>query len=139
MEYYQGNRSLPVYEHRKKGYCKEQIAEILCDPSLDKKFICSTHPVLVEHNVSFIIDLSKLKDRNDVRADDLGTWKCSGSRIFTFFIECHRNGCSVSQSNSRGAVVGIRRQYHVHATDSDLHRMIAFIESVQRGEYLLEK
>jgi len=108
VEHYQGNRSLPVYEHRKKGYCKEQIAEILYDPSLDNKFICSIHPVLVEHNASFVLDLSKLKDRNDVGADDLGTWKCSGSRILTFFIKCHRNGCSVYQSKSRGAIVNIR-------------------------------
>ena len=56
MEYYQGNKCLPVYEHRKKGYCKEQVAEIFCDPSFDEKFICSTHPVLVDQ--SFIIDLS---------------------------------------------------------------------------------
>jgi len=136
MDYYQGNKDLPVYERPKKGYSKEQIVDVLCNPSLDEKLICSTHPVLVEHNTSFVIDMTKLKDRNDVRADDLGTWRCTGSRILTISVKCNKNGCYISKS-SGSAVVNIRRQYHVHATDSDLHRMIAFIDDSEKGKIFL--
>ena len=47
-------------------YSQEEIAHILCNPTLNKKLICSSHPVLVENNVSFVIDLSPLKNPNDV-------------------------------------------------------------------------
>ena len=47
VEYYHGNKLLPIYEHPKKGYAGEQIAQILCNPMLDEKLICCTHPVSV--------------------------------------------------------------------------------------------
>jgi len=134
VEYYHGNKSLPIYERHAKGYSGEEIAVILCDPTLDKDIICSTHLVLVENNVSFVVDTSKLKNPNDIRADDLGTWKCTGSRVLTFAIKCSKKGCHVIDSSCLGAiVVRVRRQHYVHATDKAFHRMIACIESVQKG------
>ena len=46
---------------------------------LYKDLSCSSNPVSVENRVAFVIDLSKLKDPNDVRVDDLETQRCSGS------------------------------------------------------------
>jgi len=122
VEYYHGNKSLPIYERHANGYSGEEIAVILCDPTLDKDLICSTHPVLVENNVSFVVDLSKLKNPNDIRADDLGTWKCTGSYILTFAVKCSEKGCHGVDSSYCGAiVVRVRRQHHVHATDKSFH------------------
>ena len=73
-----------MYDYPVKGYSQEKIVDILCDPMLDENLICSSNPVSVENCVAFVIDVSKLKDPNDVRADDLGAWKCSGSRVLTF-------------------------------------------------------
>ena len=36
--------------------------------------------------------------------------------------------CSIVTCNDNSSNVSIRRQYHVHSTDPDLHRMIAFVE-----------
>ena len=88
MEYYHGIKSLPINERHANGYSGEEIAVILCDPTLDKDLICGTHPVLVENNVSFVVDLSKLKNLNISVADDLGTWKCTGSCALTFAVKC---------------------------------------------------
>ena len=54
---------------------------------LYKDLSCSSNPVSVENRVAFVIDLSKLKDPNDVRVDDLETQRCSGSWALTFFCE----------------------------------------------------
>ena len=48
-------------------------------PIFQDELLCSTHPVSVQNSVSFVVDLSKLKNPNDVRTDDLGTSKCTGS------------------------------------------------------------
>lgn len=74
----------------------------------------------------FGVDLS-LTDPKDVRADDLGAWRCTGSRALTVAV-------SSSLSSSR-ETVQIRRQYQVHGTDTDLHRMTAFVEAVD-GKYV---
>ena len=137
MEYYHGNISLPVYGHPRRGYNCEEIVHILLDPVFTDGLLSTTHPVSVEHNVSFVIDLNSLSNPNDVRADDLGSWKCTGSRRLTFMLKfgpatCHIVGStSTSGTGSGGSQVQIRRQYHVHGTDSDLHRMIAFVEELE--------
>ena len=73
VEFYDHNSQLPIFGHPNKGYNCEQIVHILLDPSISKELICSTNPIYVHHNVSFIVDLSKLKNPNDVHADDFGS------------------------------------------------------------------
>ena len=132
VEYYHDNRCLPVYGHPCKGYSGEEIVKILLNPTFWEELLCTTHPVSVQNNVSFVVDLSKLKDPNDVCADDLGTWKCTGSRLLQFTVRItdtdYRLVNDIS-SKFNAEIVHVRRQYHVHATDPDLHRMIAFMEN----------
>ena len=130
VEYYHDNKCLPVYGHPPKGYSGEEIVKILLNPTFQDELLCSTHPVSVQNNASFVVDLSKLKDPNDVRADDLETWKCTGSRLLQFTVKITDTDCCIINDTSSGAeVVYVRRQYHVHATDPDLYRMIAFVEN----------
>ena len=102
---------------------------------LDPVFVLSTtHPVSVEHNVSFVIDLNSLSSPNDVCADDLDSWKCTGSQRLTFIVKIGPTTCH-NVSGSGGKQVQIRRQYHVHGIDSDFHCMITFVEDME-GMYL---
>ena len=129
VEYYHGNECLPVYGKPRKGYCIEEIVKILLSPKFQNNLLCTTHPISVQNNVSFVVDRSKLKDPNDVRADDLGAWKCNGSRLLRYTVKITDTDCHIVNEMSPNAIViNIRRQYHVHATDPDLHRMIAFLE-----------
>lgn len=124
---------MPVYGHPKRGYNIEQIIDILLNPSFETKFLCKTNPISVQNNVSFVVDLARLSNPNDVRADDLGVWKCTGSRSLRFLVKLDDKSCTVVSKHSPTdeTVVHIRRQYHVHGTDSDFHRMIAFVESYE--------
>jgi len=123
-----------VYEYPTKGYSQEEIACIFCHPALQEELLCSSQPVCVENNVSFVVDLSKLKDPNDVRADDLGAWKCTGSCTLQFFVKCSNSACHVITKLSPGATnVSIQHQHFVHATDCDLHQMIAYVENTSEG------
>lgn len=118
-----------MYDYPKKGYSQEEIVQILCDPKLETSLICSTHPVSVENNVAFVIDMSKLKNPCDVQSDDLGAWICKGSRVLTFAVNVTHTSCTLVSLLSDGAIeIKVRRQYFVNGSDSDLHRMIAFLE-----------
>ena len=120
LKYYHGNLNLPILATSKKGYGKEQIVQILFNPQFDSRYLCSDHPTLVKNNTAFVINL---KSKDDVRADDMGTWKCTGSRILPFYIDVDENECHiVSKNSAQCSFVKIRHQYHVHGTDPDLHR-----------------
>ena len=130
MKYYRGFPTILIFATPKKGYSKEQIVRILFDPQFDSRYLCTDHPTLVQNNTAFVIDLSHLKSKDDVRADDMGAWKCTGSRILKFNIAVDETECHIlSNESEQCSVVKIRRQYHVHGTDPDLHRMIAFVDT----------
>ena len=70
------------------------------------------------------------QNTRDVRADDLGSWKCIGSCIATFHVDIRDGACCIvinKSASPTAQVVHIRWQYHVHGTDPDL-RLIAFVE-----------
>ena len=121
VDCYHDNEYLLVYGHPRKGYSGKEIIKILLNPTFQDELLCSTHPVSVQNNVSFVVDLSKLKDPNDVHADDLGTWKCTAS----VYGQNNQHCCIGNDTSTDAEVVYVQHQYHVHATDPDLHRMIA--------------
>ena len=69
--------ALPVYGYPKRGYSSDEIVHNLLNPIFKEELLSETHPVSVEHNVSFVVDLTSLSDPNDVRADDLGSHRIS--------------------------------------------------------------
>lgn len=68
---------------------------ILLDPKFDDQYLCSDHPILVQNNVAFVIDISKLQCRDDICADDMGSWRCTGSRILTYYVSFDGDVCSI--------------------------------------------
>jgi hypothetical protein len=121
---------LPIFVTPQKGFKKDKIIHILLDPQFDHRYLCTNHPTLVENNVAFVVDISKLKSKDDIRADDLGAWKCTGSWILTALVEINESTCNiVSKQSENSQSVKSRCQHHVHGTDRDLHRMIAYVDS----------
>ena len=78
---YNDNANLPVYECTKYRYNALNIAKILLSLKLPESKIATTRPVCVQDNVAFIVDLSKLDNERDIRADGLGSWHCNGKRV----------------------------------------------------------
>jgi hypothetical protein len=130
ITFYNENKLLPIYGKPSKGFNKEKILHILLDPNFNSSFLSTDHPVHVEHNVAFVIDLSKLKNKDDVGADDMGTWKCTGSRLLKFSVKVDKKVYQIMNAGApNSTMVYIRRLYHVHGTDNDFHRMTAYVDS----------
>lgn len=120
---------LPVYRWTKRNehFSVEDLAKIIlakCPPS---SLICSQQPCYVQHNAAFLIDLHKLKDPLDIRADENGTWIRKGSPIA--FVSIHNN--SGSTSVYRRSKMGkyshhykISRSYYRHSASPDFFRII---------------
>lgn len=100
IEYYNGNLNLPILATPKKGYGKEQLVQILFNPQFDSRYLCSDHPTLVKNNTAFVINIAHVKSKDNVRADYIGTWKCTGSRILPFYIDVDDKKCHIVSKNS---------------------------------------
>ena len=70
--------------------------------------ICSKVPIGTDKNVTFVIDTTRLKSPEDIRADDLGVWRNNGVR------RCN-TACGKYQ---------LVRSYFYHKESKDYRRVI---------------
>jgi len=123
-----GNVNLPVYTHTEQHYTTKEIVEILLDKNIPCSRIATSQPTCVEDNFIFIVDISKLDKPEDIRADDLGSWTCTGTR---------RPQCSVdeqgfvidiiTEEKSRRDMFTLIKRYYRHSTAGDYKKTIAEI------------
>ena len=60
------------------GYPVDTLIKTLLTQSLDEKYVCNVQPLGVQANASFLINLYSVPFK-DIKADDLGVWKATGS------------------------------------------------------------
>lgn len=125
--------STPVYSHEAPKLFVESAVEMIFDTPSSK--ICSKQPINVVHSTTFVIDTSKLDHKDDVRSDDLGTWKNGGVKS---------QYCSVTFSDvgrvkrviklpskpsvMRSSIYRIKRSYWHHTDDKDFCRRLIELE-----------
>ena len=73
----------------KEHFSVESLARLLLDldssVASGKLKTCTTQPVQVCHNVSFLVDIQALDDPMDIRADENGAWDSKGSPVASAF------------------------------------------------------
>lgn len=121
----------PIFEVPPEKYSSERVIKILLDPKIKQSKICSRRPVMVEKSSTFVVNLDMLQDPADVKKDNFGIWKHSGShdvkfecRITNNVIEIGRGTFSSPDGWER---FSLRRLHSVHPTNSSFRRMLAFI------------
>ena len=74
-----------AYEKPPPKYAAEKILKILLNPNIDSSKICSTWPMTgIESSATFVINVTKLKHKDDVRKDFFGKWNHSGTHPLPF-------------------------------------------------------
>ena len=136
--FYNGDSELPVYQWNESNqhYTLDSLAGILLDDQVPTAKICSKQPVHVCHNASFVVDLHKLDDPVDVRADENGVWMRKGSPVA--YLSKHTKERTTrffrrTNKPTQPHQFKITRTYYRHASSSDFTRMI----SVAHGECIV--
>ena len=134
-EYYNDNVDLPVFQCGRMEYTVAELVSILLG-NVSKEKVCKAQPVNVEHNCSFVVDLSCVNDPNDLRADDSGVWKHQGVRKSWVVMDNTRN--ILFQSRERppqkqdipqnGRQYVLTRVYHALQESNDFRRMIVTLQ-----------
>ena len=121
----------PVYEFPPPKYNAERILQILLDPAISTSKICSKRPVSISSSATFVIDLTKLADPEDIKNDNFGSWSYSGSHSTTYRVNVEDDGYIRVEKCAPGAtgadVVYLRRLHSVHPSNNHFKRLIAFI------------
>ena len=128
LEYLHNNLELPIYERNSQTYSARTICEILLDEGLSTNKIATSHPVSIQENLVFVVDLSQLHKPEDVRANDRGSWVCNSKQRNVCEVEDRHvtkvfSGPSIKRENAYCLV----RRYYKHATSGDFRRTIAEI------------
>ena len=142
-EYYNGDRSLPIFmrikPNKKRLFTYEDVVMAILWPNLSKKHVCSRVPVAISHNVSFLVDTSKLGDSQDVLSDDMGSWK--NNRVDNIVVKVRKTNEEVrSVEKVKGSVVPasggsnryytLKRVYRTLNIDSTLKKIIATVSGM---------
>ena len=72
--FYKDDALLPVYSYTSEAFDLEDIVRILL-LNYSPNCSCFSQPVKFAHNVSFLVDTSNLKRQDDIKCDDMGSWK----------------------------------------------------------------
>ena len=121
----------PVYEAPPPKYSAERILRILLDPAIAPSKVCSKRPVSITSSATYVIDITKLADPEDVKNDNFGSWSHSGSHPTTYRVNVQEDGYIRVEKCAPGAtgadVVYLRRLHSVHPSNNHFKRLIAFV------------
>lgn len=124
---------MPIYSSSTHYSYTEAVKIILHSP-LDK--VCSKHPVRVECNATFLVDLSKLDHADDIKADDCGHWIHNGRKttkvvvwksneVVTRVVSTAKDRKSPPDENSE--IYSLIRVYYNHDPHSDFKRTYYYL------------
>ena len=119
----------PVYEIPPAKYTAEHIIKILLNP--DESRVCCQKPISVTKSATYVVDVRKLPNQDDIKKDKFGIWKYSGSHPQAFKVykweDAHITVEKCSLSVSGPNVVFLRRLHCTHPSNLDFKRLICFL------------
>ena len=121
-----------AYERPLPKYSEEQLLKILLCSNVDEHRICKQWPVDILTSATFLIDLSELAHPRDVRKDNFGKWKHSGSHESTFSVIFDCNGETIIEKRAPGPsnnnnIYYLRRQHMSHPSNSNFRKILVFL------------
>ena len=63
---------------QRNGYSYSEAVSILLNPNRNR--VCTKHPVSIEDNCTFVVDLNSLEHPDDIKSDDCGHWIHKGRK-----------------------------------------------------------
>lgn len=138
VEYYKEDPQLPIYAQYACGYPTHELIDVLLKPDISSQHVCTVQPLSVTRNAAFVVDIDVV-DFSDLKADDLGSWKGTGTKKMYFrFVASGAIRFTDKKPNSSSTYqyFVLTRRYFIHLTYGKFHRMIADVRGT-RHSFLL--
>jgi len=131
VTYFKDDHSLPIYASLDSGYPVHMLVDALMTSSMPPERVCTVQPLGVSQNAAFVVDVDEI-DFEDLKADDLGSWKGTGTKR-THFRVLSSGAIKYSQKKPDASwstqYLLLTRRYYVHKSYDKYHRVIADIQS----------
>lgn len=132
MCYLHGDKSVPIFS-RRTHYNYSEAIEILLSKHKDR--VCVKHPIAVEENASFLVDLDKLDHVDDIKSDDCGHWKHNGRKTIKVAVWSTKSKISVvstskkakSPPDENSRLYTLSRVYYVNDPHDDFKRTYYYL------------
>ena len=138
MRFLNGDPQLPIFNWMD---CEddEEVVSILLNPERD--MVCRKVPLKCQENATFLIDTRSLKNPNDWKSDDLGSFHNVG-RVSRGYFETSDEVCFLSKKRPSGSsetIVQLKKNYWTHHIHGDFKRRSYELWSSQgkRGRYVM--
>ena len=120
---------MPIYSRPMSGYPVGDLVKILLKSDMAGRKVCTVQPLGVNENAAFIIDVECV-DHQDLKADDLGLWRSTGTKK-SYFRFSPDGTLRVSEKRPRSipsTYYVLTRRYYTHKSYDKYHRLIADIK-----------
>ena len=84
---YNNDPALPVYRWGLTNGLATDVAVILLKEQIHLTQIATRVPTCISKNTAFVVSSTKLRNSEDIRCDDMGTWTYTGSKTFPYNID----------------------------------------------------
>ena len=139
MCYLRGEKEVPVYSTTTHFSYSEAVSVLL---AANEDKICSRHPTMVEDNLSFVADLSKLAHVDDIKADDCGHWIHNGKKTTKVVVWKHGSAISKvvhtkasSPPDENSKLYTLVRVYYVNDPHGDFKRILVLLVHTHNAQY----
>ncbi|CAH3181262.1 unnamed protein product, partial [Porites lobata] len=124
-EFYDGDRRTPVFKWCSSPLASEEAVFRLLRPC-DESLVATATPRNVAHNCVFMVDLDRLPHQEDVKCDNLGSWRNNGTKNRVYEINEDGYPELVDEEEAREATgtYTLKRVYYKNKAAPDLKKNI---------------
>ena len=125
----------PVFSWRNTAYTAKEMVRVLME-KYDAENQCISQPLNVFNNVSVLLDVSYFKHLDDLKCDDMGSWKHNGSPKRWFCIKQNARGVNTIESVEKKPVdttrdfFQLKRTYYKNCSDETVRKIVAQLEGL---------
>ena len=125
----------PQYDSLKEVMKPAEVLNAIINTDPTSEVVCSQKPVGVSDAAVFIVDTSKLRHADDLKADDMGSWIHKGKPIRYYEVQRSPSGvvygathCAEAADNS--AVYRLTKIYYHHKGTSEFRKTIFYVHGM---------
>ena len=119
----------PVYERPPPKYSAERVIKILLEA--EKSKVCERKPTPIRKSATYVVNVRNLRSQDDIKKDEFGIWKYSGSHPQPFKVHQEEDGYLTIERCCPGVsganVVLLRHLHCTHPSNAEFKRLICFL------------
>ena len=113
-------------------FSSKEAVETLLVP-VQEGNVCKATPRAIQHNVIFLLDKTHLKHEDDIKSDDMGTWRNNGVRMQKFAMDPEGEVYQLDDDEMPPAewmIYNLKRLYFKNKSSPDLKKYFFLLQGM---------